>query len=396
MVTRIVALMLSFSVVAGLVLGAYRLGARDRLTELGGDGGGLPAVEEAYRRISAQAVEPPEEDELVRGAIEGMVGTLDDRYAEFYDAAEYQTLNAQLGGTIVGIGVVLEDTETGLVVQSVLPDSPAREVDLRPRDSIVTVDGEDVRDLPSDLVVDRVRGDEGTEVTLGVERDGAAPFEVTVTRREIRVPNVQTARLEGDVGYVQLRQFTDVAGDEVRDAVRELVDGGARALVLDLRGNPGGYLPEAVEVAGAFVGDREVVSVGAEPETAREYRTPDDPVAPDAPLAVLVDGGSASASEIVAAALQELDRAQIVGETTFGKGTVQTIAPLPGASGGIKLTTARYYTPDGDSIDGVGVTPDQEVEAPEDVAIGPEAPDEPQLAAARRLLTDQLAAAGAR
>jgi len=394
MVTRVVGLLLSVSVVAGLVLGAYRLGARD----VPGDGGaeGLEIVEDAYRRITEQAVNPPDQDELVRGAVEGMVGTLDDTYAEYYDAGEYEALNAQLDGTIVGIGVVLDDTETGLVIQSVLPDSPAEGVDLLPRDRIVTVDGDDVRDLDSALAVDRVRGDEGTEVTLGVERDGRPPFEVTVTRAEIRVPNVQTAELPGEVGYVQLRQFTDAAGDEVRDAVRELVDGGADALVLDLRGNPGGYLPAAVEVAGAFVADQEVVSVGADPDTAREYTTDEDPVAPDLPLAVLVDEGSASASEIVAGALQDLGRAEIVGETTFGKGTVQTIAPLPGDAGGLKLTTARYYTPDGTSIDGVGVRPDTEVASVDGTTIGPEDPEEPQLAAARRVLADQLAAAGGR
>jgi carboxyl-terminal processing protease len=394
MVTRVVGLLVSVSVVAGLVLGAYRLGARD----IAGDGGaeGLEVVEDAYRRISEQAVNPPDQEELVRGAVEGMVGTLDDTYAEYYDAGEYEALNAQLDGTIVGIGVVLDDTETGLVVQSVLPDSPAEGVDLRPRDRIVTVDGEDVRDLDSALAVDRVRGDEGTQVTLGVERDGRPPFEVTITRAEIRVPNVQTAELPGEVGYVQLRQFTDAAGDEVRDAVRELVDGGADALVLDLRGNPGGYLPAAVEVAGAFVADQEVVSVGADPDTAREYTTDADPIAPDLPLAVLVDEGSASASEIVAGALQDLGRAEIVGETTFGKGTVQTIAPLPGGSGGLKLTTARYYTPDGASIDGVGVRPDTEVASADGTPLGPEDPEEPQLAAARRVLADQLATAGGR
>lgn len=395
MVTRVVGLLLTVSVVAGLVLGAYRLGVRD---EVGAGGGaeGLEAVEDAYRRISEQAVNPPEEDELVRGAVEGMLGTLDDTYAEYYDTGEYEALNAQLGGTIIGIGVVLDDTDTGLVVQSVLPDSPAEEVDLRPRDRIVTVDGEDVRDVDSDLVVDRVRGDEGTEVTLGVERGEGAAFDVTVTRREIRVPNVQTAQLPDGVGYVQLRQFTDAAGDEVRDGVREVIDGGAEALVLDLRGNPGGYLPAAVEVAGTFVGGEEVVSVGADPESAREYATDDDPLAPDVPLAVLVDEGTASASEIVAGALQELDRAEIVGETTFGKGTVQTIAPLPDGAGGLKLTTARYYLPDGDSIDGVGIRPDTEVASADGATIGPEDPDEPQLAAALRVLEDRLADAGAR
>ncbi len=392
MVTRVVGLLVSVSVVAGLVLGAYRLGARD----VAGDGGaeGLQVVEDAYRRISEQAVNPPDQDELVRGAVEGMVGTLDDTYAEYYDADEYEALNAQLDGTIVGIGVVLDDTETGLVVQSVLPDSPAEGVDLRPRDRIVTVDGEDVRDLDSALAVDRVRGDEGTEVTLGVERDGRPPFEVTITRAEIRVPNVQTAELPGEVGYVQLRQFTDAAGDEVRDAVRELVDGGADALVLDLRGNPGGYLPAAVEVAGAFVADQEVVSVGADPDTARVHdRRGSRRARPAA-------GGAGRRGQRQrqrdrrgrpAGSRPRRDRGDDLRQG-HGADDLATARRLRG----LKLTTARYYTPDGTSIDGVGVRPDTEVASVDGTSIGPEDPEDRSSPRRGEVLADQLATAGGR
>ncbi len=364
--------------VLGLCTVAFELGAR-----AGGPGALPPAfdtLEEVYDEVSREAVEPPSDEELVEGAIEGMIDALDDSYAEYYNADEFAVLNNQLDGTFVGIGVVLEDTEVGLTVQTVLPGSPAEGAGLEPGEEIVTVDGRDVTETPSGVVVEDVRGEEGTSVELGLRGGSQGPRTVTVVRAELDVPNIDARLLNDDVGYVALRQFTTDAGDQVRDAVDDLLAQGARALVLDLRGNPGGYLPAAVSVAGVFMADTEVVSVGRDPESAQPYRTDDEAAAPDVPLAVLVDGGSASASEIVAGALQDLDRAEIVGTTTFGKGTVQTVSDLPNDQG-IKFTTARYYTPSGDSIDGVGVAPDRVVDAD----------GEAQLAAAQEVVSAALA-----
>lgn len=381
MVTRLTRLSGTIVLVLGLCTVAFELGARR-----GDASGGLPpefaVLEEVYADVSARGVEPPPDAALVDGAVEGMVVALDDEYAEYYDAEEFAALENALDGRFVGIGVVLEDTEVGLTVQTVLPDSPAERAGLEPGEQIVTVDGSDVSDTPSDLVVDQVRGEEGTTVVLGLRGGSAGDREVSVVREQLVVPNTDARLLDGRVGYVSLRQFTQEAGSEVTEEVRGLLDEGAQALVLDLRGNPGGYLPAAIDVTNVFVTDEQVVRVGRDPETATEYRADGDALAPDVPLVVLVDDGSASASEIVAGALQDLDRADLVGTTTFGKGTVQTITDLPD-SRGLKFTTDRYYTPSGDSIDGVGIEPDRIVEAGE-------GDDDPQLDAAQQTLVAAL------
>lgn len=379
--TRLTRLAGTIVLVLGLCTVAFELGVRR-----GDASAGLPSefavLEQVYADVSARGVEPPPEATLVDGAVEGMVEALGDEYAEYYDAQEFAALESALDGRFVGIGVVLEDTEVGLTVQTVLPDSPAERAGLEPGEQIVTVDGNDVSDTASDLVVEQVRGEEGTTVVLGLRGGSAGDREVSVVREQLEVPNTEARLLDGGVGYVALRQFTQAAGSDVTTEVRALLDEGARALVLDLRGNPGGYLPAAIAVTNVFVSEEQVVRVGRDPETAMEYRADDEAVAPDVPLAVLVDGGSASASEIVAGALQDLDRADLVGTTTFGKGTVQTITDLPDARG-LKFTTDRYYTPSGDSIDGVGIEPDRVVEAGE-------GDDDPQLDAAQQTLVAAL------
>ncbi|MPZ89091.1 MAG: PDZ domain-containing protein [Nitriliruptorales bacterium] len=382
MLRRLTAVVGTAVLLLGLLVASYELGARGRASSLPE---GFEALSEVYDRVSRDAVNQPPDDVLVEGAIEGMLESLDDAYAEYYDADEFAALNDQLDGMFVGIGVVLEDTEVGLTVQTVLPGSPAEEVGLEPGEQIVRVDGTDVRDTPSGVVIDKVRGPEGSSVVLGLMGGSQGAREVTVVRAQLNMPTLESRALEGEIGYIALRQFTDDAGDRVQDAVEDLLDDGSRALVLDLRGNPGGYLPEAVAVAGVFLSDEEVVRVGVDAESAREYRTGKQATAQDVPLAVLVDRGSASASEIVAGAVQDLERGEIVGTTTFGKGTVQTISVL-GGDRGLKYTTARYFTPSGNSIDGRGVTPDLIVESR-----GSE-PDE-ALLAAQESLTGRLAGA---
>lgn len=391
MLNRAAALLCTVVLTLGLLAGAYELGARGGVGPAQAAGslpGGLEAVEEVYDRVQSDAVEAPPDEVLVEGAVEGMLGTLEDQYAEYYTSAEYAALNEQLDGSFVGIGVVLEDTEVGLTIQTVLPGSPAEAAGLVSGEQIVAVDGEDVSETPSDLVVDEVRGEAGTRVRLGLEGGPTGPREVEVVRAELDLPNVEARALDDAIGYVRLQQFSSESGEQVRTAVQDLVDGGSRALVLDLRGNPGGLLPAAVDVTGVFVEDGEVVKVGAQAQDARVLRTDGGAVAPGLPLAVLVDEGSASASEIVAGAVQDLDRGEIVGVTTFGKGSVQTITPLPDGQG-VKFTTDRYFTPSGDSIEGIGVQPDRVVEATEGT-------DDAQLGAAQVALSAVLAAEDAR
>jgi len=382
---RFTAILTAVVLSLGLISGAYRLGV---LEGEGADGAAaLPAdfdtLGQVYDKVRRDAVEKPPPEKLLEGAINGMLGVLGDQYADYYDAGEFDDLNNQLEGTFVGIGVVLEDTETGLTIQSVIPGSPAEAAGLESGERIVTVDGVDVRTTPTREVAERVRGEAGTTVRLGLEGGTKGPREVSVTRAQLDLPNVESRQLAGDIGYVSLQQFTDQSGAEVRTAVDELLAGGSRGLVLDLRGNPGGLLRSAIDVTSVFAESGEVVRVGRDAETGQVYRTDGGAVA-DVPLVVLVNQGSASASEIVAGALQDLDRGEIVGETTFGKGTVQTISRLDDG-GGVKFTTARYFTPSGDSIDGVGVRPDRVVAAgtgPEDV----------QLTAAEQILAPLIAA----
>jgi len=376
---------------------AYRLGARAAAGEpvaaddadpaaaiaaAEAEAAGLATVEELFERLVTEAVDPPPPEELVRAAKEGMVDALDDPYAALYDADEYAGFNDMLEGTFTGIGVRLEDQPEGPTIVTVFEGSPAAEAGLEVGERITSVDGEPIGDLPLDAVVDRITGEEGTTVTIGLTGGSAGDREVTLERRSIELPNLTSRMLEDGVGYVGLLQFTQGVGEDVRTAVGELRQQGARGIVLDLRGNPGGLLNEAVDVAGVFVEDGTVVSVRERGKDVEELEATGDAFE-DLPLVVLVDEGSASASEIVAAAVQDLGRGTVVGETTFGKGTVQTIRSLTDGTG-VKFTTAEYLTPSGDSIEGSGVVPDRQV-----------AGRDAQLDAAVEVLTAEVAGTGA-
>lgn len=376
----------------GVSTGAFWMGAQssDTLGDVGAGTGPtddpypeeLAPLIEVFERLQEEAVDPPDAEDLVEAGIEGMLDELDDPYAQFYLPADYERFSDTLDGTYSGVGMELQETPEGLFVVTVFEGTPAEEAGIESGDQIVAVDGEDVRDEPIEAVVDLVRGEPGTDVTLGLERNGES-LEVTPTRAEIEIPLLEHEMLEDAIGYIRLNQFMSGAGDAVRAAADELTGAGADGLVLDLRGNPGGLLPEAIEVAGVFVeeGPIVIVEAGDESET---FDAPGDAL--DAPLVVLVNEGSASASEIVAGAVRDTGRGAVVGETTFGKGTVQAIRSLSDGSG-LKFTNARYLTPSGDSIEEVGVDPDRVVEDADD-------PDEdPQLAAAREELRQLIAEA---
>ena len=372
--------------VAGLTTGAYRVGAQSR-SDVAGLGPEFSALAQAYRRVVTDAVEVPEDDALAEGAVEGLLASLGDPYAAYYTEAEFSSFSQSLKGEISGVGLVLEERSDGaVVVVSVIDGSPAARAGVPPGARITAVDGRNVEGLDLPAIVALVKGEEGTTVTMsfaGPDGDGAdAPGGIRtfeLERERIEVPNIEQ-RLEPDgAGYVKLLQFPDRSGEELRAAVDELVAQGATGIVLDLRGNTGGLLNEAVAVASVFIEDGPVVSV-QERESDVEVREATGDALEDLPLVVLVDGGSASASEIVAGAVADLDRGQVVGQPTFGKGTVQTVEALP-AGGGVKFTTAQYLTPSGESIEEVGVIPDRIVEDPQQ-----------QLAAARDVLRQLVAA----
>jgi carboxyl-terminal processing protease len=343
----------------------------------GGAAGDLAALNELYETLSNQAVDPPDREQLLQGAIEGMLDEVDDPYARYFPEAEFEEFNASLEGTFSGVGLMLEETPEGPVIVSVLEGTPADDVGIEEGERIVTVDGENVRDEPIEQIVMKVKGDAGTTVRLGLAGGDKGARELEVTRAEFNLPDITTDTLDGDVGYINLLQFVEGSGDRLRTEVQTMVEDGVQGIVLDLRANPGGLLDEAVDVASVFIEDGEIVSVQERSRERETFEAVGDAFE-QVPIAVLVDGHSASASEIVAGAIQDADRGPIVGVQTFGKGTVQTIAQLSDGSGA-KFTTARYFTPSGDSIEGVGVTPDVEVALGED---GETLEDDPQVQAA--------------
>jgi len=319
------------------------------------------AVAEVADIIESLALEPSSEESMTIGAISGMLESLEDSHAVYFTAEQYGYFNEQNMGTFYGIGITISNDGDDLVVNSVIEGTPAARAGLQPGDLIVEIDGEARPRWDVDEAVLRIRGEEGTTVVLGIRRDGAEELiDYTIERAKIDVPNVESEMLEGDIGYVSLVSFTQVAATDVRSAIQELEADGARGFVLDLRNNPGGLLSASVDVSSLFITDGVIVTVEDRTGQAEKHRASGETVT-DAPLVVLVNGNSASASEIVAGALQDYGRATLVGEQTFGKGSVQQIEELS-FGGAVKLTIAHYLTPDGRAIDKIGLTPDVVVE----------------------------------
>ena len=344
-----------------------RVGERDgrdggafSLAGIDGDARGFDLVEDAFEEIRSSAVDAPGDDELARGAIKGMLEVLkkDDPYALFYSPTAYRSFQELTTGEFSGIGVWLKDKKEGLTIVSVLPSTPAVEAGLEEGDVIQTIDGDAVSSLTSDEAVARIKGREGTAVELGILREGEA-LEFRITRAEIALPNLQANLRADGLGYIQLFGFARGAGAEVRDEVSDMLDEGAEGIVLDLRNNGGGLFSEAVEVASVFIEDGDVVIYREGPDDELSYEAEGDAF-DDVPLVVLVNEGTASASEIVAGALQDQERATLIGTTTYGKGSVQEVVRLRDASA-LKLTTAAYLTPEGRDINGAGIEPDVEV-----------------------------------
>ncbi len=343
---------------AGLTLGQRRAGV-DAFGPL--DGSRL--IDDAYDKIRRSAVKPPREEELARGAIKGMVEVLRDSkdpYALFYTPKGFRTFQELTTGRFSGIGVWLKQKKEDLEVISVLPSSPALRAGLLRGDVIRTIDGLEVENMTTDEAVVRIKGPEGTEVSLGIERDDA-PVSFTIERQNIDIPNVRASVTEGNLGYVRLLGFSRGASEQVRDEVDRLTEQGAEGIVLDMRDNGGGLFTEAIDVASVFIEKGEIVTYRQREKDDVVYRAEGDAY-DEVPLVVLVNEGTASASEIVAGALQDSERAIVVGTTTFGKGSVQQVLPLLDASA-LKLTTAAYVTPEGRNINGKGIDPDVKVEA---------------------------------
>lgn len=308
--------------------------------------------EDVHRYIAERYVEEIEPTELYRMAIDGLLAEVGDPYSTFIDVADREDFTLQTTGNYGGLGIRIRAVGDWVTVMSVLPNTPAERQGLQTGDKIMGVEGESARGWTDEQAVDRLRGEKGEAVTITIGRFGVdEPLNFTIVRDRIHVEATKAFMLTREIGFVRLEQFSQMAEEEISNAVNELLDQGAQKLILDLRGNPGGLLTEGISVSDLFLpeGD-EIVSVASRnPNEDHVYRAPSPEAWPEIPLVVLIGERSASASEIVAGALQDHDRALILGTTTFGKGSVQSLINLEGGHQ-LKLTTAAWFTPNGRSI----------------------------------------------
>ncbi|WP_104203177.1 S41 family peptidase [Billgrantia saliphila] len=314
---------------------------------------------EVFERIKRAYVEEVDDSTLLRNAMRGMLSELDPHSA-YLDSEEFQSLRESTEGEFGGIGIEVGLEEGRLTVITPIDDSPASRAGVQARDVILGIDDTPTEQLSLQEAVTLMRGEPGSEIHLTLQRRGEdAPIEVTLTREIIRTESVRSEMLEPGYGYLRVSQFQNRTGDQVNDAIRRMErDGALQGLILDLRNNPGGVLQAAVAVADAFLeGGLVVYTEGRLPDTQMRFSASRETAAPDVPLVVLINGGSASAAEIVAGALQDQRRGIIMGTESFGKGSVQQVMPL-GNGEGLKLTTALYYTPNGRSIQALGIEPD--------------------------------------
>ena len=320
---------------------------------------------EVLETVRADYVGKVKDEQLVESAINGMLTALDP-HSSYMDPKSFRDMQVQTRGEFGGLGIEVS-MENGLVkVISPIDDTPAARAGLKPGDLITQLDGKPIQGMTLPQAVEKMRGPVNSDVKLTIRRKGRDPFDVDLTRATIHIQSVKSHMVGDDIGYIRIPSFneqTDVGLNDAMKSLKQQAGGKLRGVILDLRNNPGGLLDQAVAVSDAFLNQGEIVSTrGRNPDDAQRYDARPGDIATGLPLAVLINGGSASASEIVAGALKDHHRAILLGTRSFGKGSVQTIIPLPG-HGAMRLTTARYYTPSGRSIQAEGIEPDILVEA---------------------------------
>jgi carboxyl-terminal processing protease len=320
----------------------------------------LALVKRVMDRVGADYVTPVDQKKLIVDGLKGMLDGLDP-HSDYLDEEEYQELLSDSEGEFAGIGIEINRDDNRLRIISPIDDTPATRAGLHAGDVIARIDGEPTDSMTLHDAVEKLRGAAGSSVRITIERGQEKPFDVSLTRAVIRVRSVKSKLEPGRIGYIRIASFGEHTEGEFLAALDEMRKGGSplNGLVLDLRNDPGGLLDAAVHIAGDFLDDTVVVSTrGRHDEDNETYRAPaNGDRLKGVPIVVLINGASASASEIVAGALQDLKRATLLGTRSFGKGSVQTIIPLDG-QGALRLTTARYYTPSGRSIQGDGIVPD--------------------------------------
>jgi carboxyl-terminal processing protease len=327
---------------------------------------------DVFERVRADYVEKPDDSKLIESAINGMLAGLDP-HSSYMDSKSFRDLQVQTRGEFGGLGIEVT-MEDGLIkVVAPIDDTPAAKAGIMANDIITHLDGVPVQGLTLNQAVEKMRGPENSKIKLKIMRKGQdKPIEVSITRARIQVRSVRS-RLEGDdVGFIRVTQFNEQTTEDLKKAITDLSTHGdkLKGFIVDLRNNPGGLLDQAISVSNVFLEKGEIVSTrGRTAEESLRFNARAGDVAKGKPLIVLINGGSASASEIVAGALQDHRRATIIGTRSFGKGSVQTIIPLGSGKGALRLTTARYFTPSGRSIQATGIPPDIEVlqEVPEEL-----------------------------
>jgi len=316
---------------------------------------------EAWEIVNESYVDQPVDQEaMMRGAIQGMLDSLGDQHTSYMDPDQFMQANAPLEGSYEGIGAWVDPNQDYLTIVSPMPGSPAEAAGLLPGDKVIAVDGEDMTGIDGNLVIRRVLGPAGSKVVLTIYREGVQePFDVEIIRAEIIIPSIEYRMLDDNIAYIHLLQFADDTTSELREALKELLAQNPDGLILDLRNNGGGYLFTAVEVASEFIEKGNVVLYEEYGDGTRNtYEALSGGLAVDIPMVVLVNEGTASASEIVAGALQDYGRAPLVGSTTFGKGSVQNWIPLSNDQGAVRVTVARWLTPKERLIHEIGLIPD--------------------------------------
>jgi carboxyl-terminal processing protease len=323
---------------------------------------------EAWNIVHEQYVDQPVDDVvLMQGAIRGMMNALGDDHTFYMEPEVLESENSSLSGEYQGIGAYVDTDGEYLTIVSPIAGSPAELAGLKPGDKVIAIDGEDMTGVAPEEARLKVLGPEGTKVDLTILREREPePLEFTITRAKISIKSVEGKMLENDIAYIDINTFGDQTTRELRNTLDDLMQKNPKGIVLDLRNNPGGYLNTSVEVASEFIEDGVILYEQYGNGQRDTYEARGNGQATEIPIVVLINEGSASASEIVAGALQDYERAQLVGVTSYGKGTVQNRVPLSNDQGAARVTIARWLTPDERAIDGVGLTPDVLVEMTEE------------------------------
>ena len=334
-----------------------------------------------YRLIESRYVTDVDSTKLMDGAISGMIQSLGDPHSIYLDPKTYHQLMEQTAGSFGGIGIYMGFKDNKVSVISVMDDSPAARAGIQANDEILSVDGVPVTEIQPEEVAIHIRGEVGTEVTLSIRRNGTEDREFVIQRDTIQVKTAEGRMLDNNMGYIRIAAFSENTAQEFRDAYESLETEGMKGLVIDLRENPGGLVTSSVEIANMVVPEGTVVSVVERDGEKEEYTSSLKEL--KYPLVVLIDGNSASAAEILAGAVQDTGAGTLVGSKSFGKGSVQTVLPMF-HDDAVKLTIAKYYTPSGRNIDGVGIEPDVSID------FQPEDTEDVQLAKAEEVLRTKM------